>query len=234
MKRVPRINFRTDNEPFKVAIKGFTTKIVHMMKAEGLFETQGGSIIMSQNELGPLENLYGNPGREYTKWAADLAVYFGTGVPWIMCKQDDTPNPIINTRNGFYCDYFSPNKIYKPKMWTEAWTDRFTAFGGTVPRRLVEDLAFSVARFIQKGGSFINYYMAHVFNYHAGGCAAFLMNSNSKYYATVNFRSMHYNLPPWSISILLDCKNTVFNTARVRSFFLSSLLCMFPPFYVEV
>ena len=28
----------------------------------------------------------------------------------------------INTCNGFYCDYFSPNKAYKPKMWTEAWT----------------------------------------------------------------------------------------------------------------
>lgn len=28
----------------------------------------------------------------------------------------------INTCNGFYCDYFSPNKPYKPTMWTEAWT----------------------------------------------------------------------------------------------------------------
>lgn len=36
---------------------------------------------------------------------------------------------------------------------------RFTEFGGPVPYRPAEDLAFSVARFIQKGGSFINYYM---------------------------------------------------------------------------
>ncbi|KAL8161746.1 hypothetical protein V2J09_013235 [Rumex salicifolius] len=35
-----------------------------------------------------------------------------------------------NTCNGFYCDYFSPNKAYKPKMWTEAWTGWFTEFGG--------------------------------------------------------------------------------------------------------
>jgi hypothetical protein len=28
---------------------------------------------------------------------------------------------------------------------------------------------------------------------------------------------MHYDLPPWSISILPDCKTTVFNTARVGS-----------------
>ena len=36
---------------------------------------------------------------------------------------------------------------------------RYTEFGGPVPYRPAEDLAFSVARFIQKGGSFINYYM---------------------------------------------------------------------------
>ncbi|KAL5539280.1 hypothetical protein UlMin_046049 [Ulmus minor] len=28
------------------------------------------------------------------------------------------------------------------------------------------------------------------------------------------FGNMHYNLPPWSISILPDCKNTIYNTAR--------------------
>ncbi|MBA0794134.1 hypothetical protein Gohar_018488 [Gossypium harknessii] len=145
-------------------------------------------------------------------------------------------------------------------------------------------MAFSVARFIQKGGSFINYYMyhggtnfgrtaggpfiatsydydapldeygllrqpkwghlkdlhraiklcesalvsgdptvmqlgvhqeAHVFNYKSGGCAAFLANYDPKSFAKVAFRDMHYNLPPWSISILPDCKNTVYNTARV-------------------
>lgn len=36
---------------------------------------------------------------------------------------------------------------------------RFTEFGGTIPKRPVEDLAFGVTRFIQKGGSYINYYM---------------------------------------------------------------------------
>nr|GMD16255.1 beta-galactosidase-like [Ipomoea batatas] len=35
----------------------------------------------------------------------------------------------------------------------------FTEFGGPVPYRPAEDLAYSVAKFIMKGGSFINYYM---------------------------------------------------------------------------
>jgi len=36
---------------------------------------------------------------------------------------------------------------------------RFSEFGGSIHERPVQDLAFAVARFIQKGGSFVNYYM---------------------------------------------------------------------------
>ncbi|ERM94020.1 beta-galactosidase [Amborella trichopoda] len=286
LKYVPGMSFRTDNGPFKMAMQTFTTKIVNMMKAEKLFESQGGPIILSQieNEYGPEEWEIGAPGKAYAAWAANMAVSLGTGVPWIMCKQDDAPDPIINTCNGFYCDYFVPNKPYKPKIWTEAWTGWYTEFGGPVPHRPAQDMAFAVARFIQKGGSFVNYYMyhggtnfgrtaggpfistsydydapideyglirqpkwghlkelhraiklcepmlvsadavvtslgnyqeAHVFSPKSGGCAAFLANYDSKSIATVQFNGMHYNLPPWSISILPDCKNTVFNTAEV-------------------
>ncbi|KAK8913956.1 hypothetical protein KSP39_PZI024299 [Platanthera zijinensis] len=287
LKFVPGIRFRTDNEPFKAAMQKFTEKIVSMMKAEGLFENQGGPIILSQieNEFGPMEFSGGAPAKSYAKWAADMAVGLRTGVPWVMCKQDDAPDPVINTCNGFYCDYFSPNKPYKPAMWTEAWTGWYTAFGGPVPHRPAEDIAFAVARFIQKGGSFINYYMyhggtnfgrtaggpfiatsydydapideygilrepkwghlkdlhraiklcepalvssdpvvsalghfqqSHVFRSNSGTCAAFLANYDSRSSATITFNGMHYNLPPWSISILPGCKTTVFNTAMVR------------------
>lgn len=36
------------------------------------------------------------PGRAYTEWAARMAVDLGTGVPWVMCKQDDAPDPIVS------------------------------------------------------------------------------------------------------------------------------------------
>lgn len=36
---------------------------------------------------------------------------------------------------------------------------RFLSFGGGVPYRPAEDLAFAVARFFQRGGTFQNYYM---------------------------------------------------------------------------
>ncbi|XP_075509695.1 beta-galactosidase-like isoform X1 [Primulina tabacum] len=288
LKYVPGIHFRTDNQPFKVAMQGFVTKIVSLMKSESLFEPQGGPIIMSQieNEYGPVEWEIGAPGKAYTSWAAKMAVGLNTGVPWIMCKQDTAPDPIIDTCNGFYCEGFRPNRPYKPKMWTEVWTGWFTQYGGTVPHRPVEDLAFSIARFVQNNGSFFNYYMyhggtnfgrtaaglfittsydydapideyglvnepkyghlrdlhkavkqcepalvssyptvswpgknqeVHVFRPKSGACSAFLSNYDTTYSTKLTFGNTQYDLPPWSISILPDCKTAVYNTARISS-----------------
>ncbi|KAK7290934.1 hypothetical protein RIF29_05731 [Crotalaria pallida] len=71
---------------------------------------------------------------------------------------------LIDTCNAFYCENFTPNKNYKPKIWTENWTGWYTAFGGTNPYRPAEDIAFSIARFIQNRGSFVNYYMVGLLN----------------------------------------------------------------------
>lgn len=288
LKYVPGVAFRTDNEPFKAAMQKFTAKIVSIMKGERLFQSQGGPIILSQieNEYGPVEWEIGGPGKAYTKWAAQMAVGLDTGVPWIMCKQEDAPDPIIDTCNGYYCENFSPNKNYKPKMWTENWTGWYTDFGSAVPYRPAEDLAFSVARFVQNRGSYVNYYMYHggtnfgrttsglfiatSYDYDApideyglinepkwghlrdlhkaikqcesalvsvdptvswpgknlevhlyktsfGACAAFLANYDTASWAKVAFGNGHYDLPPWSISILPDCKTEVFNTAKVSA-----------------
>ena len=56
---------------------------------------------------------------------------------------------------------------------------------------------------------------AHVFSSKSDGCAAFLSNYNTRSDARVTFNNMHYDLPRWSISILPDCQNVVFNTAKV-------------------
>ncbi|CAN6984548.1 hypothetical protein BRARA_A00214 [Brassica rapa] len=286
LKYVPGISFRTDNEPFKRAMQGFTERIVQLMKSENLYESQGGPIILSQieNEYGRQGQLLGAEGHNYMTWAAKMAIATETGVPWVMCKEDDAPDPVINTCNGFYCDSFAPNKPYKPLIWTEAWSGWFTEFGGPMHHRPVQDLAFAVARFIQKGGSFVNYYMyhggtnfgrtaggpfvttsydydapideyglirepkyghlkelhraikmcekalvstdpvvtslgnkqqAHVYSSESGECSAFLANYDTESAARVLFNNVHYNLPPWSISILPDCRNAVFNTAKV-------------------
>uniref|UniRef100_A0A1J3G2W1 Beta-galactosidase n=1 Tax=Noccaea caerulescens TaxID=107243 RepID=A0A1J3G2W1_NOCCA len=286
LKYVPGMVFRTDNGPFKIAMQKFTKKIVDMMKEEKLFENQGGPIILSQieNEYGPMQWEIGSAGKAYSKWTAAMALGLSTGVPWVMCKQEDAPYPIINTCNGFYCEGFIPNSVNQPKMWTENWTGWFTEFGGALPNRPIEDLAVSVARFIQNGGSFMNYYMyhggtnfdrtagvfvttsydydapldeygllrepkyshlkelhkviklcepvlvsvdptmtslgdkqeAHVFKSKTS-CAAFLSNYDTNYAAKVMFGGFPYDLPPWSVSILPDCKTEYYNTAKIRS-----------------
>ncbi|XP_058729818.1 beta-galactosidase 8-like isoform X2 [Vicia villosa] len=160
---IPGIKFRTDNEPFKAEMKRFTAKIVDLMKREKLYASQGGPIILSQieNEYGNVDIHYGPAGKSYINWAASIATSLDTGVPWVMCQQVNAPDPIINACNGFYCDQFTPNSDKKPKTWTENYSGWFFAFGEAVPYRPVEDLAFAVARFFQRGGTFQNYYMYH-------------------------------------------------------------------------
>ncbi|XP_020259676.1 beta-galactosidase 15-like [Asparagus officinalis] len=81
-----------------------------------------------------------------------MAEALNVGEPWIMCQQDDAPQPMINTCNGFYCDSFKPNNETSPKMWTENWTGWFKSWDSPDPHRPAEDVAFVVARFFQRGG----------------------------------------------------------------------------------
>ncbi|KAK1318251.1 Beta-galactosidase 9 [Acorus calamus] len=299
LRDIPSIEFRTDNAPFKLEMQRFVKKIVDLMKEEMLFSWQGGPIILLQieNEYGNIESAYGQGGKDYIKWAANMALGLGAGVPWVMCRQTDAPETIIDTCNAYYCDGFRPNSYKKPALWTEDWDGWYASWGGRLPRRPVEDNAFAVARFFQRGGSFHNYYMffggtnfgrtaggplqitsydydapvdeygllsqpkwghlnelhaviklcepalvavddgphyiklgpkqeahvysrsTHVLNSSLSGnsnkCCAFLANIDDRSSARVNFRGRAYTLPPWSVSVLPDCKNVAFNTAKV-------------------
>ncbi|PPS00729.1 hypothetical protein GOBAR_AA19949 [Gossypium barbadense] len=284
---IPGIQFRTTNDLFKKEMLRFLAKIVGLMKEEKLFASQGGPIILAQveNEYELVEWAYGVAGELYVNWAAEAAISLNTTVPWVMCRQEDAPDPIINTCNGFYCDQFTPNSPSKPKMWTENYSG-FKSFGYPIPHRPVEDLAFAVARFFEMGGTFHNYYMyfggtnfgrtaggplvatsydydapideygfirqpkwghlcdlhlaikhceeylirsdpthqqlghnleAHIYYKSSNKCAAFLANYDSELDANVTFNGNLYFLPAWSVSILPDCKNVIFNTAKVVS-----------------
>lgn len=45
-------------------------------------------------------------------------------------------------------------------MWTENWPGWFQKWGEPVPHRPATDVAFGVARWFARGGSFLSYYMA--------------------------------------------------------------------------
>ncbi|XP_034586051.1 beta-galactosidase 7 isoform X2 [Setaria viridis] len=163
---VPNITFRSDNEPFKQHMQRFVTDIVSMMKHEGLYYPQGGPIITSQieNEYQMVEPAFGSSGQRYVRWAAAMAVNLQTGVPWTMCKQNDAPDPVINTCNGLICGetFVGPNSANKPALWTENWTSRYLIYGNDTKLRSPEDIAFAVALFIaRKNGSYMSYYMYH-------------------------------------------------------------------------
>ncbi|XP_033132309.1 beta-galactosidase 15-like [Brassica rapa] len=287
LHNMPGMVFRTTNKSFMDEMQNFTTMIVDMVKKEKLFASQGGPIILAQieNEYGNVMGPYGDSGKAYIKWCANMAQSLDVGVPWIMCQQNDAPQPMLNTCNGFYCDNFVPNNPNTPKMWTENWTGWFKQWGGKNPHRTTEDVAFSVARFFQRGGTFNNYYMYHGgtnFDRTAGGpyittsydydapldeygnlnqpkyghlkqlhdvlhsmertltygnistidfgnsasatiykteegSSCFFGNGNENSDAKISFQGESYVIPAWSVTILPDCKNEAYNTAKITT-----------------
>ncbi|CAA6664073.1 unnamed protein product [Spirodela intermedia] len=294
LRDIPGIKFRTNNEQFKKEMQRFVEKIVDLMTQEMLFSWQGGPIILLQieNEYGNIESSFGNDGKQYIKWAASMALSLNAGVPWVMCRQTDAPENIIDTCNAFYCDGFRPNAYRKPAMWTEDWNGWYASWGGRLPHRPVEDNAFAVARFFQRGEFFggtnfgrtaggplqitsydydapIDEYgllsfpkWGHLKDLHAAiklcepalvavddgpqyaklgpmqevhvyssrridlnssilediKCSAFLANIDEHKTVDVKFLGQKYALPPWSVSVLPDCKHVAFNTAQLGVF----------------
>ncbi|CAI9097865.1 OLC1v1034378C1 [Oldenlandia corymbosa var. corymbosa] len=158
--------FRTTNKIFMEEMEIFTTKIVDMMKKEKLFASDGGPIILAQieNEFGDLEGAWHGLGVDYKPYVTAVAKFadgLNTGIPWIMCQEHDAPFPMIETCNGMYCDGFTPQNTSMPKIWTELWTGWFKVWGDLDPHRPVEDVGYAVARFYQRGGNLLNYYMYH-------------------------------------------------------------------------
>ncbi|KAI4367230.1 hypothetical protein MLD38_022993 [Melastoma candidum] len=165
LREVPNIIFRSNNEPFKHHMEIYVKKVIGMMQKEKLFASQGGPIILAQieNEYNHVQLAYRKLGDQYVQWAGNMAVGLKVGVPWIMCKQTDAPDPIINACNGRHCgDTFAgPNRPYKPTIWTENWTAQYRVWGDPPSQRSAEDISFSIARFFAKNGTLANYYMYH-------------------------------------------------------------------------
>jgi len=63
-------------------------------------------------------------------------------------------------------------------------------------------------------GSFL-LVQANVYTNSTGTCAAFLANMDDANDTVIVFQNKSYHLPAWSVSILPDCKNVAFNTAKV-------------------
>lgn len=60
-------------------------------------------ILQIENEYETEDKKFGEAGFAYMNWAAKMAVQTDTGVPWVMCKQDDAPDPMVSTGKLFIC-----------------------------------------------------------------------------------------------------------------------------------
>ncbi|KAN0039975.1 hypothetical protein ACTA71_011857 [Dictyostelium dimigraforme] len=162
LKEIPNIIYRDYNQQWMNEMSIWMEFVVKYLT--NYFAPNGGPIVLAQveNEYGWLEEEYGINGSEYAKWCIEFATNLNIGIPWIMCQQNNIENA-IDTCNGYYChdwiaghlDQF-PNQ---PSFWTENWIGWFENWGQAKPKRPVQDMLFSNARFIAYGGSLINYYM---------------------------------------------------------------------------
>ena len=50
-----------------------------------------------ENEYQNIEAAFKEKGTSYVQWAAKMAVDLQTGVPWVMCKQSDAPDPVVSS-----------------------------------------------------------------------------------------------------------------------------------------
>lgn len=50
-----------------------------------------------ENEYSTIQLAYGEKGNKYVQWTGNLAVGLNIGVPWVMCKQKDAPDPVVSS-----------------------------------------------------------------------------------------------------------------------------------------
>ncbi|KAJ6713278.1 BETA-GALACTOSIDASE 7 [Salix purpurea] len=256
LHNMPGIQMRTDNDVFKNEMQNFTTLIVDMVKKEKTFLHRK----EIENEYGNVMSSYGDEGKAYMNWCANMAQSLDIGVPWIMCQQNDAPEPIISTCNGWYCDQYQPPRSNIPKMWTENWTgclggtfqNYYMYHGGTnfgrsaggpyittsydydapldeygnlnQPKwghlKQLHDLLHSMEDILTTGNvSYVDLGDSAFGTIYSkeGGSSCFLANVDSGNDKTINFQGMNYTVPAWSVSILPDCQNVAYNTAKVST-----------------
>eukprot|EP00494_Astrolonche_serrata_P028642 UN28909 len=162
IRNIDGMDIRTINQPWQYYMKRFLQKVLDVVQP--YLSHNGGPIVLLQveNEYGNVEIAYPDH-TAYIEWCAETAVELEPNEIWMMCVQDDAPDSVIHTCNGFYCqDWIKPHKGKgQPAMFTEDWPGWFTAWGQPRLHRPVEDVSYSVAAWIAMGGSHINYYMWH-------------------------------------------------------------------------
>jgi hypothetical protein len=163
LRDVPGIAMRTYNEPFMSEMARWVRTLCQVLR--DAFAPRGGPIILAQieNEYNNVAKQYGEQGRRYLQWAADLGGSLGLGIPWVLCAGG--AEGAIETINGHFpheglADHFQRHPD-QPALCTELWPGWYDAWGAARAWRPPESTAYATARFIAGGATGVNYYMWH-------------------------------------------------------------------------
>ncbi|KAL0866247.1 hypothetical protein Bca101_045365 [Brassica carinata] len=222
LHNMPGMVFRTTNKAFMDEMQNFTTMIVDMVKKENLFASQGGPIILAQieNEYGNVMGPYGESGKAYIKWCANMAQSLDVGVPWIMCQQNDAPQPMYHGGTNF--DRTAGGPYITTSYDYDAPLDEYGNLNQPKYGHLkqLHDVLHSMERTLTYGNistiDFGNSASATIYKT-AEGSSCFFGNGNENSDATITFQGKTYVVPAWSVTILPDCKTEAYNTAKITT-----------------
>ncbi|KAL9840083.1 putative beta-galactosidase [Arabidopsis thaliana] len=138
------------------------------------------------------------------------------GVPWIMCQQDDAPQPMYHGRTNF--DRTAGGPFITTTYDYNAPLDEFGNLNQPKYGHLkqLHDVFHAMEKTLTYGNistaDFGNLVMTTV-NQTEEGSSCFIGNVNAK----INFQGTSYDVPAWYVSILPYCKTESYNTAKVLS-----------------
>jgi len=176
LRDVPGIRMRTDNEPFKREMARWVRLVAEIIRP--LTAPCGGPVILAQieNEYDNIAATYGEDGKRYLQWCVDLARSLELGIPLVTCaaggaaeagEKDAVASAegSLETINAFRAheviDAHFRSHPRAPALWTENWTGWYQTWGGVLPKRDPQELAYATARFFAAGGSGVNYFLWH-------------------------------------------------------------------------
>lgn len=160
----PGITIRTYNQPYLQRVEKYFRHLC--AEVVPYLITNGGSVILAQveNEYNNVAQRYGEDGKRYLSWMAELAGELGIDVPVLMCE-GATPGA-IETVNGHSISAervaeFNAKHPELPMIWTELWPAWYNTWGFQQHLRDARNIAWHLLRFVGHGGAGWNYYMWH-------------------------------------------------------------------------
>jgi beta-galactosidase len=168
LRDIPGITLRTYNPPYLERVEKYYRRLAEVVNPR--LATRGGPVVLIQveNEYNNVAARYGEGGKEYLQWMADLAKRIGfADVPTTMCE-GASEGPIA-TLNGSEITaqrvaQFRQKDTRDPLLWTELYPAWYEVWGETDPIRRDRDphtLALAILVFLANGGAGFNYYMWH-------------------------------------------------------------------------